>query len=233
MDQVEHAFRTAVVGGFNRQDVLNYIASSARESREKIAALQKELQDLQAAESALRREKGELEQRVSALQKEGEKLQSENAEREARFAQAQAELSGERSRREALDRELEVCRTRCAQWENDAQAYDDLKTLTATIELEARQRAKAIEDAAEEKARRLRTEAEEILYKVQAGYGRLRGDVDATIAHASGELGRVDMALEQVRSEFAEHDVALKRLLESCRESQDCRAPESLPLDDK
>ena len=125
--------------------------------------------------------------------------------------------------------ELEGYKERCAKWEGGAKAYDDLKDRTATIELEARQRARAIESAAEEKAKKLRTEAEQILYKVQAGYGRLRGDVDATITHASGELGRVDKALEQVRSEFAEHDASLERLLQSCREATR-RVPEPVPL---
>ena len=114
-----------------------------------------------------------------------------------------------------------------------ARAYEELKDRTATIELEAHQRARAIESQAEEKAKKVRTAAEQILYKVQAGYGRLRGDVDATITHASGEMDRVDRALEQVRAEFAEHDAALERLLQSCRECTGCKAPEPLPLDDK
>ena len=46
MERGEHTFRTAVVGGFNRQDVLDYIESTVRESREKMVALQKELQSL-------------------------------------------------------------------------------------------------------------------------------------------------------------------------------------------
>ena len=41
MERGECTFRTAVVGGFNRQDVLNYIESSTRANREKTAALQK------------------------------------------------------------------------------------------------------------------------------------------------------------------------------------------------
>ena len=114
-----------------------------------------------------------------------------------------------------------------------AKAYAELKDRTATIELEAHQRARAIESQAEEKAKKVRTAAEQILYKVQAGYGRLRGDVDATITHASGEMDRVDRALEQVRAEFAEHDAALERLLQSCRECTGCKAPEPLPLEDK
>ena len=53
MNPAENSFRTAVVGGFNRQDVLNYIESSARESKERVAALQKEAEEAkQAGEAA-------------------------------------------------------------------------------------------------------------------------------------------------------------------------------------
>ena len=73
-------------------------------------------------------------------------------------------------------------------------------------------------DKAEERAARVRAAAERLLDRVQAGYARLRGDVDATISHAGGEIGRVEKALEQGRNEFAEHDRALEALLETCRE---------------
>ena len=229
MERGECTFRTAVVGGFNRQDVLNYIESSTRANREKTAALQKEVERLRAANEALSREKEELAQKEAALRKESERLRKSTASQGSELETVQAELAREREERQALQQELEGYKERCAKWEGGAKAYDDLKDRTATIELEARQRARAIESAAEEKAKKLRTEAEQILYKVQAGYGRLRGDVDATITHASGELGRVDKALEQVRSEFAEHDASLERLLQSCREATR-RGPEPVPL---
>ena len=41
---------------FNRQDVLNYIESSARESKERVAALQKEAEEAKQAGEAARRE---------------------------------------------------------------------------------------------------------------------------------------------------------------------------------
>ena len=193
MERGEHTFRTAVVGGFNRQDVLNYIEATVRESRERTAALQKELQELREERAKLRQ--------VETLRKETEKLRKTGTDQGTELGQVQAELAREQEACAALRKELDGYKDQCAKWEGGAKAYDDLKDRTATIELEARQRARAIESAAEEKAKKLRTEAEQILYKVQAGYGRLRGDVDATITHASGELGRVDKALEQVRSE--------------------------------
>lgn len=232
MERGEHTFRTAVVGGFNRQDVLDYIESAVRESREKMVALQKELQSLREEREKLWQERAALEQRAETLRKESEKLRRTGTDQGNELGELQAELALEREERAALQKELERYKEQCAKWAEGAKAYDDLKDRTATIELEARQRARAIESAAEEKAKRLRTEAEQILYKVQTGYGRLRGDVDATITHASGELGRVDKALEQVRSEFAEHDAALEKLLQSCKDVTR-KVPETLPAKEK
>lgn len=219
MNSAENTFRTAVVGGFNRQDVLNYIESSAKEAKERSAALQKELEGAQSGRTAAEREAKELREQVSALKKEEEGLRATLAEKLALLDRVQSDLAKAQAEASALRERLGSAEERCAHWETGARAYDDLKDRTATIELEARQRARAIESAAEEQARKVRTAAEQILYQVQAGYGRLRGDVDATITHASGELGRVDRALEQVRAEFAKHDAALERLMKACRES--------------
>ena len=54
MNPAENSFRTAVVGGFNRQDVLTYIESSARESKERVAALQQEAEEAKQAGEAAR-----------------------------------------------------------------------------------------------------------------------------------------------------------------------------------
>ena len=167
------------------------------------------------------------------LKRDLERLQKTEAEKSASLESAQSDLEQVRRELAELREALGALKDKAARWESGAKAYAELKDRTATIELEAHQRARAIESQAEEKAKKVRTAAEQILYKVQAGYGRLRGDVDATITHASGEMDRVDRALEQVRAEFAEHDAALERLLQSCRECTGCKAPEPLPLDDK
>ena len=128
---------------------------------------------------------------------------------------------------------LGALKDKAARWESGAKAYAELKDRTATIELEAHQRARAIEKEAEEKARRAREAAEQLLCRIRSGYERLRTDVDATITHASGELGRVDKALECVKAEFAEHDAALEQLLLSYQEESGGRkAPEPLPLEE-
>ena len=225
MGPVENTFRTAVVGGFNRQDVLDYIEARAREHRERCAALQKTVDEerrrretAEAEASAGRERIGALEEELSGTKQRAGDQGAEAARLRGELEQVRGELERERRERAALEEGLQELRGRADRWELGAKAYDELKDRTATIELEAHQRARTIEREAEERAARVRAAAERLLDRVQAGYARLRGDVDATISHAGGEIGRVEKALEQVRSEFAEHDQALEALLETCRE---------------
>ena len=81
---------------------------------------------------------------------------------------------------------------------------------------------------AEKKAQETREQVSQWLTRVEAGYDRLRTDVDATISHASGELERVARSLEHITAEFAEHDTALEKLLQVCREGEPPKAPSPL-----
>ena len=233
MSAPEYSFRSAAFGGFNRQDVLNYIESSARDHREKSAALQRErdeaVQAAQTAEDTAR----EAQARVAALEEELNSIKKGLCQKSAALEAAEAALSRERSDLAGLREELGDLRGQVSRMEAGARAYEELKDRTATIELEAHQRARAIEKEAEERARKAREAAEQLLCRIRSGYERLRSDVDATIAHAAGELGRVDKALECVKTEFAEHDAALEALLRSYQE-EGCgrKAPEPLPLEE-
>ena len=233
MSETGSSFRTAVVGGFNRQDVLNYIEQSSRAAAERCAALQKETEEVRKALSTAQADAAKAREREAALALENERLSKTLAEKSAALSRTQSDLAREQAELAAVREELEALKARTEQMSQGAAAYAELKDRTATIELEAHQRARAIENQAEERAKKVRLAAEQILYKVQAGYGRLRSDVDATIAHASGELGRADKALESVRQEFAEHDAELEKLLRSYRETSAVKVPSPLPLEEK
>lgn len=232
MDHAGTSFRGAVVGGFNRQDVLNYIESSARETGARLTLLQKEMEKNRLAKETQAQELSVFKERAESLQQELEALRKDYEASSAALSEAREELDREKEEHSLLAKEFSLLKEKAARWETGASAYAELKDRTATIELEAHQRAQTIESQAEEKAQRIRTAAEQILHRVQAGYGRLRGDLDATIAHASGEMGRVDKALDQVRAEFVEHDAALEKLLRSCRDCASPQAPDPLPLDE-
>ena len=230
MDGMEQTFRTAAIGGFNRQDVLNYIETSAKSSTEKLEGLKKENDALRkSGEEAASAAKAAGE-RADALEKENQRLTAELEEKSAALTEKAEALAKEKAESEAIAAELGELKAKTAKLESAAEAYAELKDRTGTIELEAHQRAMLIEHAAEENAQRVRAETEQLVYKMQAGYARLRTDVDATIAHASGELGRINRTLDGVKSEFAEHDAAFQKLLENCREQEGRKPLEPLPL---
>ena len=233
MSTAENSFRTALVGGFNRQDVLNYIEQSARTANERIAALQRDLAEAQKGREAAEAALAEAQSRATTQAQEAEQTGRTLTERTASLTTLQSELVRVQGELTAAQAELGALLDQNERLRQGAEAYADLKDRTASIELEAHQRARLIEKEAAEKAKKIRVEAEQILYKVQAGYGRLRTDVDATVAHASGELGRVDRALESVKKEFADHDAELMKLLQAYRESSGQRPPEPVPLEEK
>lgn len=226
----EQQFRTAL-RGFHKQDVLDYIENAARAHSAQVEQLEKELAAARKASEQLSGEKaaaekraeefaarnGELSENLSACAASLEKTKEELARRSAEAEQAAGQLAG-----------LEE---RLAKAEPSAAAYESVKDRTAGIELEAHRRAQEIENAAREQVKKTKAELEGWMVKIQAGYDRLRTDVDATISHAAGELERVARSLGGVSGEFAEHDAALEGLLKAYRECLGPQAPTPLPLD--
>jgi chromosome segregation ATPase len=220
----EQQFRGAVFGGFQKQDVLGYIETTAREHGAKTEALQKELSELTAAKAALEAGQAEL---VAKAEVSATAL----VETAAALERATAELEQKNTRLAVLERENTDLKARLAVLEPAAAAYQAVKDRTAGIELEAHCRAQAAESAAQEHIKAAKADLEQWMLKVQSGYDRLRTDVDATISHAGGELARVARTLEGISAEFCAHDEALEGLIESYRETQGPRPPMPLSVD--
>ena len=91
MSAGETQFRTAAFGGFQKQDVLNYIETAAREHAEKLSELQREVEQLRRDKEALEAERSGWEERLSALTKEKTTLEWELSAREEQFHQARTE----------------------------------------------------------------------------------------------------------------------------------------------
>lgn len=113
-------FRKAVVGGFNREDVMNYISSMAttnneqqklrialRESQATVEKLQAELEAKDDIDVAAQVDNGEIEKLNEAL-----------AESELKIAELKTEI-------EAKDNELETLRNRLQQFESKTTEFDD------------------------------------------------------------------------------------------------------------
>lgn len=214
MSKVESSFRTALVGGFNRQDVMDYIGTSSRVAQERIAKLESQSKVSQDALTKAQKEAREATAKLASMEQEFQEMKQE-------LDQARQTLQEQESTATAVQAQLERLEEETAKMEKGAAAYAQLKDRTATIELEAHQRAKAIEEEALERAKKACTSAEQMLFKAQTGYSRLRSDLEKTVANATQELGRMDQTLESVKTEFVAHDQALSDILRTYRSDQD------------
>lgn len=174
-----HIFRNAL-NGFNRQDVTAYIEKTQKESAERIAQMEQEIEDL-------RREKAEVEKALESSVQEREAL----AERfEEQLRAARAECDGLLLRVSDMEGKVEVARCE--------------KESVAQLELEARKRAEAIVETAERLAEELTAQARE---QAQARIAESDEQAQRTLdnAHARAEEIRSDME-EQVTKTVREYN---------------------------
>ena len=232
MSATELQFRTSAFGGFHKQDVLSYIETSGREHAARVEELQKELDEARKAKANLEEEKAAAAERERELSDRVDQLSEALEARSKALEDAREDQERKGKRIAELEAELTGLRDRLAKAEPSAAAYERIKNRTAGVELDAHRRAQEIEDAAREQVKKTRAELEQWIYRVQAGYDRLRTDVDATISHASGELERVRKSLDHLTGQFAEGDEALATLLHTYQEVMGPKAPEPLPLEE-
>ncbi|MCI8422247.1 MAG: hypothetical protein HFF50_01745 [Lawsonibacter sp.] len=217
---MDHPFRSATFGGFNRQDVLTYLSSTAQEAAQRQQELQQQLEE--AGDAVAKRGAA-----LVDLQRQVDTLQDERKELCAQLDRVNAELTASRSREERLEQQLaqsrreaeslkeqahqemeelrkqsrqekEALQARLTLLEPDAQAYTAIKDRTAGIELAAHRRAQAIQVQAEEEANQLRRQMAQWMGKLEQEYGVLRGEVQMSVSRATEQLLQAEQDLAQV-----------------------------------
>ncbi len=213
---MDHPFRSAAFGGFNRQDVLNYLERSARQAAEKQDELQKQVDALEETRTRQEAELARLRERTETLEREREELRS-RLERSGDDLSASRAAGGRKDAElESARRELEELRSKVAALEPNASAYEGLKDRTAGVELDAHRRAQAIQEEAEAQAAELRRQMSQWLQKAEREYGSLRTRMEAAVTAASGELEKAGKCLEQAAGLMEEQDAGLRSLSKLC-----------------
>ena len=174
---MDHQFRNAVFGGFNRQDVLDYLETLARENAQKRQELEQSIGRAEGERDELRAQKQALEEQKRALEGEKEELLRSVQRSQSELAALRTQL-GEREQtarqtQQALEesrREAEALREQVARLEPDAAAYAAVKDRSAGVELEAHRRAQGVLDQANSQARHLRQQMEQWMTRVGREY---------------------------------------------------------------
>ena len=227
---MDHPFRTAAVGGFNRQDVLNYLETVTREAAEQQAKLQQQLDE---ASETVRQQNADL----TGLRESSARQEQELTQLREQLSACEQELAGLREQNDGETADLTQVRAENAQLKAKvaelrpgAEAYDAIKERTAGLEMEAHHRAKLVEEQSKEQARQLRRQIEAWMQKVEREYGALRTEVEATVAHAADQLNHAGQSLDRVNELLNRQDVALKSLGEEYSESDPDRVEPPMPI---
>lgn len=230
---MDHQFRNAAFGGFNKQDVLDYLELTSRENSQQMQALQDQLAQSQEQCRQLTEESA----RQAAQQ---EQLCQENQQLRQQAAQLQQELDGSLVQQEQLRTQLTQVQASCQALQEqvnkllpDATAYAAVKERSAGVELDAHRRAQGVLDQAQDQAQQLHSQMEQWLGRMAREYGDLRSQVDATISHTAGELEKVGTMLEQITQCLARQDTALEQLEQAYTQRESVKVPAPMPISEE
>jgi len=175
-----YSIKSVAFGGFDKQDVIQYIEKSAQEA----AAVQKQLQE----------ENEVLREQLAAAMKELDELRSRVRDHQERLQQALRQEAESRKQLELLkplETEAAALRTENEALRPDAEAYAQFKESLGNIECEARKRAADLEEATSAQLRRTVD-----LFRAQ--YQELMSTFESTAAHVNSELRKVEVNLSQL-----------------------------------
>ena len=224
---MDHPFRSAALGGFNRQDVLDYLEKMSAENAQRQQELQQNLEAAEEERRQLAAKTAEQEEQLSILHRERDSLSQQ-------LEQAQQALAASQDREEAQERELAALRqerdslkARVAELEPEA-----VKERTAGVELEAHCRAQNILDQANGQAKDLRRSMEQWMGRVEREYDALRSEVESTVSHAADQLEKANKCLDRMTALLSDQDVALEALSQAYDNTDPEKVPAPVPLNE-
>lgn len=183
MDTVVQRFRSAL-GGFNRRDVLEYIARLSSAHRQEREGLEEELARAREECAGLQARLTDLEDARGAAAEEESRVRESLEESTAALTRLRGELSRTEEQLAAQRAQLTELERAVAQAAPMARSYEALKDRVATVELDAHRKAQATMDEAEAQAAALRAETGRWLEGVLERYDSLRAAMDGMVAAA-------------------------------------------------
>lgn len=199
MDGGSNQFRGAAFGGFNRQDVLSYLATVETEHESITTTLRSELEETQNARTEDRKRLKEAETSL-----EQERKRTANLEEELEKSE-EARKKSDEALQQAQD-QIKQLRAFIADLEPKAIAYGRIKERAAAIELDAHERAQETLDQAKQEVAVIQQDCIRWIQEVQAGYERLRSGLNETFVKSTIELELICKSFDRITQEFDGHE---------------------------
>ena len=202
-----NTFKGSLFGGFNREDVIDYITKTSAESSARIESLESDVDKLTAQENELRAQ-------ITSLREENDRLAcASTAAAEERdtlrtaLDSANAELTALRAEAEALRAENAALRAENDKLRPMAEQYSTVKDHLAGIELDAHQRA-------EEYERSVRERLAALLGGCRAHCDEVLSSLSNTCIGVTGELRRAENSISSLPAAFNALREGLEKLEE-------------------
>jgi regulator of replication initiation timing len=209
-------FRSAVFGGFNRQDVLEYIEYSSRDYARQLDERDQTIRTLQQNNQTLTGETAQLRQRLIELEKTAKEAPS--------LKESVAKLEQER---DSLSKQLEQARARLAQIEPDYIQYEAVKNRLVEIELDAHSHAAVIEQEAYDRTARVGEQLNRTILGVKEEYQSLKDCAAFASTHFRSDLERILTALDRFSGFFGEVEHTLDHMLAQTQDDTGEASPSS------
>lgn len=214
MSEAGSQFRNAAFGGFNRQDVLEYIERAAKENNAQLDALRQENETIRNRNQELERELDQLKEAHAALTEARET--ADNAEA-ASLRQQVEELREENRRLQPEVDALRELKAKLADIEVEARVRGESIVQKANAEAEdTMEKALAEADSVVQKAKSdaaaIRVTADRALGQAQRTFEATRTDLEATASHLAGELERIRSTLLRMGTAMDEYGAAVSGL---------------------
>ena len=227
---MDHPFRSAALGGFNRQDVLDYLEKTSAENAQRQQELQQKLEAAEEERRQLSAKTTEQEEQLAILRRDRDQLKEQLEQVQQALNSSQAREEAQEEALAALRQERDPLKSRAEALEPDAAAYEAIKERTAGVELEAHCRAQNVLNQADAQAKELRRNMEQWIGRVELEYDALRSEVESTVSHAADKLEKAGKCLEQITALLADQDVALEALSQAYDNTDPSKVPAPVPL---
>ncbi len=229
MDEQSNGFRSAVFGGFNRADVLQYIEDTDTKYFTETAELRRQLTEAQAALEELRTQNeqltaknAELLERLGEMTLDTDKIRAQMDQIESGFSLQTAEIEAQNARAESLAAENDRLTAENAKLSAKCGEYDATKEKIAEMELSAYRRAKQIEEDAKIELQKLHRKSMETIEQVRRQLDTTKENYRTVLARNQQESAEMARKAGAVLGEIDKISAALgKKDTESMKTETD------------
>lgn len=227
---MDHPFRSAAFGGFNRQDVLAYLETTAKQSAQQLEELQQQLAQAQETVERQNASLTDLQGQVNRLNQDNSALRAQLEQTNVALSASRTEASQTAVQLDQVRRALTEEKAAAAALEPDAKAYRQIKERTAGVELEAHRRAQAVQEQAEQQAKQLRRQMEQWMQRLEREYDTLRTEVETTVSYAADQLDKAGKNLEKASALLGDQRMELESLAQAYVDTDPARVAAPMPI---